>query len=533
MQKVSKSNQYTLAIDLGTSGPKIALVSMEGDIAASSVESTDLILKPGGGAEQNPDDWWSAIKRCFHAILANNKIDKNQIIAVCCATQWSGTVPLDKNGNHLMNAIIWMDSRGAPYVKRITEGWPEFKGYGLWKALNWIYLTGGIPTHSGKDSIAHILYIKHKYPEIYDRTYKFLEPKDYLNYRFTGQFAASQDSITLHWLTDNRDINNISYSKKLLNWTGLDREKFPDLKGSVEILGLILPEVADELGLSHKTKIVMGSPDMQAAAVGSGAVNDYIPHLYIGTSSWLTCHVPFKKTDILHNMASLPASIPGKYFIAAEQETAGACITFLKDQILFPDDSMCTHKKVPDDFYYRLEATAKSIMPLDQTVIFTPWLYGERTPFDDHQLRAGFYNVSLDTKRSHLIRAVLEGVAFNARCLLNGVESFTGKRMNDIHFIGGGANSDLWCQIHADIFNRNIKQINDPVQANARGAGFLGAISLKELNWDDIANFIQIKNIFSPNDKYRDHYDQMFDEFNNIYKNNRKMYQRLNPQLEN
>ena len=530
MQKVSKSNQYTLAIDLGTSGPKVALVSMEGDIAASAVESTDLILKPGGGAEQNPDNWWSAIKKGIHRILANQNIQKKQIIAVCCATQWSGTVPIDKNGHHLMNAIIWMDSRGAPYVKKLTQGWPGFKGYGLWKALNWIYLTGGIPTHSGKDSIAHILYIQHQYPDIYDRTYKFLEPKDYLNYRFTGQFATSPDSITLHWLTDNRNIHQISYSKRLLDWSGLDREKFPDLKGSVEILGPILPDVADELGLSHTTQIVMGSPDMQAAAIGSGAVNDYMPHLYIGTSAWLTCHVPFKKTDIFQNMASLPASIPGKYFIAAEQETAGACINFLKEQIFFPDDAMRTQSKIPDDFYEKMTMTAQSISPLDQKVIFTPWLYGERTPFDDHQLRAGFYNVSLGTQRSHLIRAVLEGVAFNARCLLNGVESFTGKKMDDIHMIGGGATSDLWCQIHADIFNRNIKQVKDPVQANARGAGFLGAVALKELDWRDIAECIKIQKIFSPNSKYRDHYNQMFKEFNNIYKNNRKMYQRLNPQ---
>ena len=521
-------NAYTLAIDLGTSGPKVALLSMKGEIVQSLVEPTSLLLINQGGAEQNPDEWWEAIKRGVHRILGQSNVQKDKILAICCTAQWSGTVPVDKEGKHLMNAIIWMDSRGAPFVKDLTGGWPELKGYGLWKAMNWIYYTGGIPTHSGKDSIAHILYIKHKLPDVYDRTYKFLEPKDYLNCRLTGEFASSYDAIALHWLTDNRDINKVSYSDRLINWAELDREKLPNLKKSIDILGYLLPAVADELGLSRTTKVVMGSPDIQSAAVGSGAINDFKPHLYIGTSSWLSCHVPFKKTDIFQNMASLPSAIPGKYFIAAEQETAGACIHHLKDNLFFPDDSLNVEKGVPNDFYDKLTQLAESVSPLDQKVLFTPWLYGERTPFDDHHIRAGFYNISLNTKRAHLVRAVFEGVAFNARCLLNGVESFTGQSMESIHMIGGGAQSDLWCQIHADVLDRVIKQIRQPVQANARGAGFIAAVALNELDWKDIVDCIKIESIFHPSSKYRDHYHQMFDEFMNIYRNNRHMYQRLN-----
>jgi len=526
-----KKNAYTLAIDLGTSGPKVALISMKGDIVHSVVESTSLLLKPGGGAEQNPDEWWDAIKRGVHRLSAQASIQKDNIVSICCTSQWSGTVPVDKQGNHLMNAIIWMDSRGAPFVKELTNGWPELKGYGLWKALNWIYLTGGIPTHSGKDSIAHILYIKHKLPDIYERTYKFLEPKDYLNYRLTGEFASSYDAIALHWQTDNRNINKITYANKLINWSGIDRDKLPHLKKSIDILGRLLPAVADELGLSRNTQVIVGSPDVQAAAVGSGAVDDYKPHLYIGTSSWLTCHVPFKKTDIFQNMASLPSAIPGKYFIAAEQETAGACINHLKDNLLFPNDPLSNEYGAPKDFYDKLTQLAESVSPLDQRVLFTPWLYGERTPFDDHHIRAGFYNISLDTKRAHLVRAIFEGVAFNALCLLNGVESFTGRSMESIHMIGGGAQSDLWCQIHSDILGRVIKQISNPVQANARGAGFIAAVALNELNWNDIVDCIKIEGIFHPTPEYKDHYHQLFEEFMNIYRNNREMYHRLNASL--
>ena len=239
-------------------------------------------------------------------------------------------------GATLGNAIIWMDARGAPYVKRITSGPLRLEGFGIDKLWTWIRLTGGIPSASGKDPIAHILFLKHEKPDIYQAAYKFLEPKDYLNLRLTGRYAASYDSITLHWVTDNRQIDRIDYHDGLLRMAGLDRDTLPDLKPAVDILGPLMPESAEALGLPPGLPVVMGTPDLHSAAIGSGAVQDYEAHLYIGTSSWLTCHVPFKKTDLLHNMAAIPSAIPGRYFIANEQETAGGCLAFLRDNILFP-----------------------------------------------------------------------------------------------------------------------------------------------------------------------------------------------------
>lgn len=197
------------------------------------------------------------------------------------------------------------------------------QGYDVFKLKRWLQLTGGIPSHSGKDPIAHILFLKNERPNIYSQTYKFLEPKDYINLKFTGKFAASYDSIALHWLTDNRDLSRVDYNERLLRMAGVERDKFPDLRRAVDILGSVRGEVAHELGLREDVQVVMGTPDVQAAAIGSGAVRDFEGHLYIGTSSWLTCHVPYKKTDIFHNMATLPSAIPERYFIANEQEQRG------------------------------------------------------------------------------------------------------------------------------------------------------------------------------------------------------------------
>lgn len=520
-------NPLILAIDLGTSGPKVALVTPTGRIIGSEIESTELILLPGHGAEQDPDEWWAAIRRAVRRLLARELAPVQDITGICCTSQWSGTVAVDRNGRHLTNALIWMDARGERYVQQITGGPVSFEGYGIDKAWKWVRRTGGIPTRSGKDSIAHILYLQHEHPNIYRETFKFLEPKDYLNLRLTGKYAASFDSITLHWVTDNRDINAIDYDPMLLRMAGLEREKLPDLKRAVDVLGPLLPEVASEFGLGPHVEVVMGTPDIHSAAVGSGAVKDYAAHLYVGTSSWLCCHVPFKKTDLLHNMASLPSAIPGRYLLINEQEISGGALNFLRDNIFFADDELETGG-APEDVFPRFDKLVETAPPGANGVIFAPWLHGERTPVDDSKVRGGFHNLSLVNTRADLIRAVYEGVALNARWLLVYVERFAKHRLDAINLVGGGARSDIWCQIYADILGRTIHQVADPIQVNARGAGLLGAVGLGYINVDEIDEQVEIAATYTPNPANRELYDTRFATFTDLYKQNRKLFAKLN-----
>ena len=523
----SAADQYILAIDLGTSGPKVALVSMRGEVVAGAFEETPLLLFPNGGAEQRPDDWWNAVVKAARKVIGQNLVPVESIVALSCTSQWSCTVAVGRDGRPLMNAINWMDTRGEPYVRRITGGLLKIQGYGIDKLMAWVRLTGGIPTHSGKDSIAHILYLKHERPEIYGETHKFLEPKDYLNLRLTGKYAASYDSIILHWLTDNRDIANVYYHDRLLALAGVDRDKFPDLKHAGDVLGPLTPEAAAELGLRESVQVVAGTTDAQSAAIGSGAVRDYETHLYLGTSSWISCHVPFKKTDLFNNMASLPSAIPGRYYIANEQECAGVCLTFLRDNLLYAQDELGTGAP-PSDVYQLFDRLAEQAPPGSDRVIFAPWLYGERTPIEDHTVRGGFFNVSLKSARQDLVRAVFEGVAYNARWLLGGVEQFCNRRLEPLNMIGGGAKSGLWCQIHADVLNRTIRQVKDPLWANVRGAAFLAAVALGTMKFDEISERVEIAKTYQPDPANRKIYDELFKEFLNVYKNNKQMYARLN-----
>lgn len=521
------TSRYILAIDLGTSGPKVGLVSAAGEVIAHEFEATPVILLPGGGAEQDPNGWWTAIAQASQRLMARQLVPAAAIAAVCCTSQWSGTVAVDRAGQALHNAIIWMDARGAPYVDAVVGGPLRLQGYAPHKLLTWIRLTGGVPTRSGKDPIAHIWYLRHERPDIYHAADKFLEPKDYLNLRLTGRTAASTDSITMHWLTDNRNLARVDYHPRLLKLAQVERARFPDIKRAVDILGPLQPAAALDLGLPAGVPVVVGTPDLHSAALGSGAVRDFVAHLYLGTSSWLTCHVPFKKTDLIHNLASLPSAIPNRYFVVNEQECAGASIAYLIDNLLYPNDGLDETAR-PVDIHARLDRLAATVPAGSDKLIFTPWLYGERTPVDDHTVRGAFFNQSLHTTRAHLVRAVYEGVAYNSRWLLTYIERFVRRPLDGIHLIGGGAQSDFWCQVHADVLNRTIKQVGDPLQANLRGAGFLAWMALGVLSVDDIPSLVPIVRTFAPNAQHRAVYDELFQAFVALYKNNRRLYARLN-----
>jgi xylulokinase len=524
---MSTNNKFILAIDLGTSGPKVALFTSQGELLGSEFEETELLLLPDGGAEQAPDDWWDAIDKAVKRLLARGLAPNEDIVAISSTGQWSGTVALDKDGNALGNAIIWMDSRGGPQINQLVGGPINIQGYTPSNLLKWIRLTGGAPSISGKDPIAHILYLKQNDPERYQQTYKFLEPIDYIGLRLTGRFAASFDSITVHWLTDNRDINHVKYDETLVLLSGIDRAKLPDLQPANSTLGVLLPHTARAWGLREDVQVVIGSPDVHSATIGSGAVRDFENHLYIGTSSWITCHVPLKKTDLFHSIAALPSAIPGRYLLTDAQECAGVCLQFLRDNILFHQDELSSGEK-PANAYKLFDQIAARMPAGSDKLIFLPWLYGERAPVDDRFVRGGFFNQSLQTTREHMVRAVFEGVAYNSRWLLKYVEQFTGKRSEAVNMVGGGAKSDIWCQIHADVLDRPIRQMKDPIEVNVRGAALLACAALGFIRYEDIGSRVPVANTFQPQPENRKLYDELFAEFVAIYESNRKIFARLN-----
>jgi xylulokinase len=516
-----------LAVDLGTSSMKVALITFAGKVLGWEAEPVKLFITPGGGAEQSPDEWWAAFLSTAQRLMKRGLAPAGAVRAVCCSTQGEGTVPVDREGNALMNCVLWMDMRGEPYLKKQFKGLINLTGLGLFNTLRWIRLTGGMPSLSGKDPAAHMLLIRDCFPEVYARTFKFLNVLDFLNLRLTGRFAATFDSILTSWVTDNRDPNAIRYSPSLVRSCGIDADKLPEIVPCTAVLGVLKPDVAGALGLSRDVKVVAGAIDNTAAAIGAGAVKDFVTHLYIGTSSWMAAHVPFKKTDIGSSLASVPCAVPGRYLLTALQATAGGNLTYLRENIIYHKDEMSAEAATPD-FFKALNDMAARTAAGSNGVLYTPWVWGERAPVDDKTLRAGLYNLSLNNTRADIVRAFLEGIAFNTRWLLVPVERFLGRKVPVIHIVGGGAQSDIWCRIFADVMQVEIKQVMDPVYANARGAAWIGAVGLGEISFADISRLVQFKGTYEPDEKQRTLYDERFSVFMQVYRQMKGVYRRLN-----
>jgi xylulokinase len=516
---------FVLAVDLGTSACKVDLISERGEVVGHESEVVPIHYSAHGGAEQDLEACWEAFVRCAQRLLGRRIVPVESIVAVCAATHGFGTLAVDRDGHPLHRALIWLDARGAEYARDLVGGIAA--GYAPLKMWRWVRLTGGAPSLSGKDAVGHLLFLRHEQPEVYRSAHLFLDVLGYFDFRLTGRMTSTIDNAATTWLADNRDLRRIRYDPGLMAAAGVSPERLPPIVGCTEVLGPLAPAAAEELGLSREVKVVGGAFDLPAAALGAGAARDFEPQLSIATSSFITVHVPFKKTDALHSMASLPSARPDRYLLLAEQEIAGASLIFLRDQVLFSQDEL-GQTPPPADFFERVDRLAEQSPAGSHGVVFAPWLYGERAPVDDPMLRGMFFNLSIDTRRGDLLRAVMEGVALNTRWILGPVERFCGRRMEALRLAGGGAQSDVWCQIVADVLGRTVLQTEAPRHATARGAAFLALVGLGRLRFEDIPERVPIRRRFEPDPTRGAIYDRHFEAFVDLYRRTHAIARRLN-----
>jgi xylulokinase len=523
--------ELVLAVDLGTSGCKCALVTLAGAVEAWAYRAVPLHID-GTSAEQDPADWWQAFLDAATQLLRHDPAARRRIVAVCCSTQGEGTVAVDRAGAPLGRAMVWLDMRGAAAIARRMRGrFVNVAGYApgrLWRLLR---LTGGAPALSGKDPAGHMAYLQDQDPARYERTYKFLNVLDYLNLRLTGRFCATHDSILTSWVTDNRRVLDVRYDERLIAMLGISADKLPQIVASTEVLGPLLPEVARLLELDARTPVVAGAIDNSAVAVGTCAVRDFETHLYLGTSSWLGAHLPAMKTDIRNKIAAVPCAIPGRYLAVAMQSAAGANLSFLRDRILFHPDGLMRDEQRPD-VYQALDRIAQGVPPGARGLIYTPWLFGERTPVDDTCLRAGLLNLSLAHTREDIIRAFLEGVALNTRWMLEPFVRFTGRRPDAITAVGGAAQSDVWCQILADVTGYPIRQPEAAIQANARGAAYIAGVGIGALRFDELPQLQRTHRLYEPAAAHRALYDTRYGTFRELHRRLAPLYRRINRAAE-
>lgn len=510
-------DRLVLAIDLGSSGLKVGYVTLTGTPLWWHHEQLETTYGDGAIA-QDAHRWWDSIVRAALLGRAEAGIDGERVVGVGITGQWASIVPVDAEGIPVSDVVMWSDPRGANHSAAVVGG--PIAGYAPRPLLTWLRRTGGAPNPAGQDAMAHLLHLAHDEPAVAAAARWYLEPVDYVAMRFTGRAAATPMSMLSAWLTDNRDLARVAYDDRLVAMSGVDRSKLPTLVPSGSILGTVRPDVADLLGIPRSAQVVTGAPDLHSAVVGSGCVRPYEAHLSIGTTAWITCPVPFKKTNVLRQMASVPGIGDGQYIVADNQDNAGRCLEWFRSTWAGLGGPVPSFEELLD-----LAATAA---PGSGGVIFTPWMTGEHSTLDDRDARGGFHNLGLDAGAPQLARSVLEGVAMNARLLLEVFERFVGRRIDSLRIIGGGARSELWCQIVADVTDRRIERVEAPMVVGLRGAGLLVALALGEVAHDGIRALVPVDRTFTPDPATRSTYDRLHAEFPKLHSRNKGMFARLN-----
>lgn len=511
-----------LAVDLGTGGPKVGAVGLDGELYATSFTAVPTEQTDDGGTEQDVDLWWQGIRAGVRAFLDDGVVDGADLHAVGLTSQWSSLVPVNAAGDPVGRCLMWSDHRGARHSEAAVGG--VVAGLRPSVAAEAIRYSGMVPLTTGEDPLGHELFLRYDRPELYARTRALLEPSDYLGLRFTGNVAATPASQFLASIVDNRPGKTPRYVPSLVRRLGRDRDLLPPLRPTGSVLGPVLVDVAAELGVRAGVPVVCGVPDFFAAYLGSGAVGEYRAHIAVSTTSWLTCRVPSKKIDPIRMIASVPGVAPGSYLTINDQASAGYCLRWWLDRQGEVAESVGA---TPPDFTTILDPAAKVPRGSDG-VVFLPWLRGEHTPVDDRLARGGFVNLSARNGVPEMTRAILEGVALNGRWLLQAVETFTKSSLPSVRILGGGAQSDLWCQIYADVLGRPVERVADPMYAPLRGAALLALIGMGEADLDEAAALVPVSDRFLPEPGSHDVYDPLFAELTGIFSSLRKHHHRLN-----
>lgn len=501
--------QYIIAHDLGTSGCKATITDIKGVVLASAEKRYPVHYHPDGGAEQDPEDWWMAIVETTHEMMAKIDILPEQIAGMSMSAQMVGTLPVDAQGEPLRPAMIWLDARAqeeAAYLVKKTK-------------LDFI---------DGKSPSAKVRWIMMNEPEIYAKTHKMLDCKDYLQFRMTRVYATD---YTLASATAYFNPWTVRWWPEVLQAMELPIEKLPTAIAATDKVGVLTDQAAKELNLCPGIPVICGGGDIPCAVIGSGAISVGRAHLYLGTSAWV-----FAITDKF--ILDAEGIGPGvgcdrtTYALGGEMDNAGGCLKWFLEKLINQADHDAAAAEGISIYQY-MDRLASSVPPGADGLLFLPWIWGERAPVNDENVRGGFINLGSNHTRAHMIRAVLEGIGYQLRWIFSKIEA-AGLPQTEVHVIGGGATSDFWLQVLADITQIKMLQVEGPLDACARGAAMTAAVGLGFYkSFAEVEKVIGLTgNVFIPDPAKREIYDHGYAAFRYIYGPLSKVGNRTEPPVD-
>lgn len=493
--------RYLLGLDIGTSGTKTALFDENGNTIKTATYEYDLFQPQVGWAEQNPDDWWEACYKGIKDVIEKSNVQASDIKGIGLSGQMHGLVLVDKDNRVIRNSIIWCDQRTEKECDYITE---------IIGKERLIKITGN-PALTGF-TLSKLLWVKNNEPENYKKIYKILLPKDYIRFKLTNVFATEvSDASGMQML----DINTRNWSTELLDDLRIDKSILADVYESVVVSGKVTEEVSKLTGLEINTPVVGGAGDQAAGAIGNGIVSEGIISTVIGTSGVVFAATDTPKFDKYGRVHTLCHAVPNKWHVMGVTQGAGLSLNWFKRT--FCTKEVEESEKLNKNIYDILTEKASNSKPGSNGIVYLPYLMGERTPHIDPNVKGAFLGVSLINNHDDFTRAILEGVSFSLKNCLDIIEDMNVK-IDDIRISGGGAESEVWRQILADIFQYSLTTIKAS-EGPALGVAILAGVGagIYESVEDACKKIIKGGEKVAPDKALEETYSKVYNQYNSAY----------------
>lgn len=503
--------RYVLAHDVGTTGNKATLYDEQGTLLRSAFVPYDTVYPHPVWAEQNPHDWWRSLCLSTKELLGESSVPPAEVACIVFSGQMMGMVPVDARGSPVRNAIIWADQRAGAQIERVAERVDPQRVYTL---------TGHrlSPSYSG----GKMLWLKEAEPDAYAQTAKFLQAKDFLAARLTGRFVTDPSDASG---TNLYDLQKGTWSDELVEAFGIPPDKLPEILPSAGVVGEVRPEAAEESGLRPGTAVVIGGGDGSCAATGAGVIREGLAYNYIGSSSWIAVATPRPILDPEMRTFTWAHLVPGMFSPCGTMQAAGSSYQWARDQLVAGSPLA---RPIEDAWKAEADSQGLSVYELmnqevlrsppgAQGLLFLPYLLGERSPRWNPDARGAFIGLTIRHQHADLLRAVLEGITFNLRVIL---EAFLrqGAAIQGLRVIGGGARSAVWNQIMADIFGVPVLRLTLLEEATSMGAAIAGGVGVGL--WKDFSQvdaMIGVASEARPDEGVRPLYDELYGLFNEAY----------------
>jgi xylulokinase len=508
----TRRGTYILAHDLGTTGNKASLFDDRGHPLASAFARYETAYPRPGWAEQDGADWWQAVRASTRELLGESGVSPADIAVVSFSGMMNGALAVDGAGDPLRPAIIWADQRATAEAAFLAECC----------GFETVYRrTGHRPGASY--TAAKILWIRKHQPELYRRAHQFLQAKDYAAYGLSGVFATDYSDGSG---TNLFDLERREWALDIIEALGLDPHKLPPALPSSTIIGHVTPRAARETGLLAGTPVVIGGGDGGCATVGAGSVQPGDAYNYIGSSSWIAVTAERPLVDPQMRTFTFAHLDPQLYFPTGTMQSAGGSFDWLERLLRGPEPGE-GRRGGEDRLYDELSRAAAEVEPGSGGLLFLPYLIGERSPHWNPLARGAFVGLTMSHSRPEMARAVLEGVAFNLKMILDAFLE-QGAAIQAMRLIGGGARSPLWRQILADVYGLPILRPALLTEATALGAAIAGGVGVGLFPDFSVAQqMVRVEEAEHPDAVAQTRYAQLYPLFQEAYQALERTFERL------